>query len=408
MKAVITHTDFRLYWPARLHALSKAFEKNGDELHIVEIAGKGSPYSFAKGYLLHYEIPFWHCLFPHHRMESLPPGRAFKKLTEKLSEISPHVVLAGSIAFPSGAAAVHWAKRMNRSVIIFDNARLEDVPRSFIVNSIKRQIYSNVDAVICPAPSHVRSFHSWGVEHDRIFFGLNVVDNAWYAQRALSARQQPQAAVRQIGLKPGFFLGVGRLVSKKNWTHLILAYYETLQQLCPLPPLVLVGDGPERQALEELIRRLRLDDRVFLHGFVSHTSLCRYFGVAGALILPSRFGETWGLVVNEAMACGLPVLVSNECGCAKTLVFEGKNGFTFDPNDRTSIRQSLRAFASLNTAERIRFGIESATIVSSWSLSRFVRGAQDAIRVSVSRPKGTASIISSLILRVWKGRYRPV
>ena len=76
---------------------------------------------------------------------------------------------------------------------------------------------------------------------------------------------------------------------------------------------------------------------VHFYPFMSQEELKPFYHNASWFILPSRFGETWGLVVNEAMASGLPVLVSEQSGCASTLVKKGINGYTFSPNDENGL-----------------------------------------------------------------------
>ena len=95
--------------------------------------------------------------------------------------------------------------------------------------------------------------------------------------------------------------------------------------------LVLLGDGPLKTDLRRLISDLRLNEHVHLPGFKQYEELPVYYGLAKAFVHASTT-EQWGLVVNEAIASGLPVIVSNRCGCAPELV--NGNGFTFDPGNR--------------------------------------------------------------------------
>ena len=178
MKVVFAHTDFRIYWPARLRALNDFLNGQGIDFEIIEIAGEGSHYSFA-GYTGSHPVN-WHILFPDRKIENISPAEANKELRKKLDEIRPDIVFAGAIAFPSGAAAVRWADENRRKVIIFDNARLEDVPRPWSVNFIKKKIYSRVDAVFCPAPAWNSTFNYFGFRNNQIFYGLNVADNNFW------------------------------------------------------------------------------------------------------------------------------------------------------------------------------------------------------------------------------------
>ena len=142
--------------------------------------------------------------------------------------------------------------------------------------------------------------------------------------------------------------------------------------------------------------------------FVSQEELCKYYALASAVVLPSSFGETWGLVVNEAMAAGLPVLVSDQCGCADSLVEHGKNGYLFSPKNKSALIEVLQRFMNKDSDERIAMGKRSIEIISEWSLDRFSQAAWQAIEHAQKNPVRKKSFIDSLIIANWKGRYRPI
>lgn len=407
MYFLATHTDFRLYWPARLNALNHFLDAKGHALHVVEIAGKGSPYAFA-GHTKKRALLDWTCLFPERTMELISGRDASRALFTKLEELRPDVVLAGAIAFPSGASAVRWCRERNKRVIIFDDARLQDVPRSWPVNFIKRHIYRNVDAVLAPAPSHAATFESWGVEPSRIFYGLNVTDKEWFASRVDKYRTDVNKIRADLDLPERYVLGVGRFIAKKNWVRLVNAFARARKEGDGAGwTLVLVGDGPVKADLEELCRRTGYEN-VLLRPFASQEDLCQYYATASALVLPSYYGETWGLVVNEAMASGLPVLVSDRCGCAESLVSEGRNGYLFSPEDENGMVKALSRFMRLGREERNAMGQCSRAMIKDWTLDSFCQGAWQAIQHSLAHPLGPPSIFDRLILNNWKGRYRPV
>jgi glycosyltransferase involved in cell wall biosynthesis len=404
MKIAICHTDFRVYWPPRLAALAEFLIQNNSSLHVIEISGQGSPYSFA-GQSSHSNFPCpWTCLFPDKSMEDIKPRVASARLYAELDSLDPDIVIAGAIAFPSGAAAVRWAREMKRPVVIMDNARLEDVERSSMVNWVKRRIYANVDALFIPAPSHVPDYKFWGIAEEQMFFGINAVDNEFFTEKSDAARNNTETVRQQYGLPEHFFLGVGRQILKKNWSVLIEAF--SLIRAKDQWGLVLVGEGPEADALKNTA--LRHNTKVTFLPFQSQESLCEIYGVADCFVLPS-FGETWGNVVNEAMACRLPVFVSNQCGCAKTLVREGYNGWQFDPHKTEELAQLMNRFANLTNEERKQMGSNSLALVSEWGLGRFCEGAWQAVQYCVKQsPRGYVSIIDKMIINLWKGRYRPV
>ncbi len=388
MKVVFAHTDFRLYWPARLAATRDCLREHGVEMRVVEIAGQGSPYAFAGGTT---ERDWWRCLFPDEKMENIAPERAGAALCVALDELNPDVVFAGAIAFPSGATALRWARRRGRKVVLFNDARLGDVPRNWLVNAVKRRLYAQADAMFIPAPSHAPDYEFWGMSRERMFFGLQAVNNEFFARRSDMKLEVPAR----------FILGVGRQVAKKNWGCLLEAWR---QFGGGDRHLVLIGNGPERGRLEAQVRGLR---NVQFRDFVSQETLAGYYHLAQALVLPSVYGETWGNVVNEAMAAGLPVLVSRQCGCAATLVEHGGNGWMFDPHQPAELAVALKQLADCPETERAQMGERSRQIIGNWGLKRFCDGVWAAMQCLEHTPARRAGIADRLLLNCWKGRYRP-
>jgi glycosyltransferase involved in cell wall biosynthesis len=408
LKIAICHTDFRVYWPPRIAALANHLNKHSVDLHVIEIAGQGSPYAFAgKSNQAIFPCP-WTCLFPKKRMEDIFSKVAASRLYDALDTLHPDVVISGAIAYPSGATAVRWARRNKRPVIIMDNARLKDVPRSPLVNWVKRRIYANIDSILIPAASHVPDYRFWGIPEERMFLGLNVVDNAFFTERSNIARQNAASIRKNYELPNHFFLGVGRQIPKKNWGTLIKAFSGCKGYDNGEWGLVLVGDGPEAIRLKQMAAQSNYNV-VFLP-FQDQKTLCQFYGLAECLILPSSYGETWGLVVNEAMACCLPVIVSRECGCAETLVHDEYNGWKFDPHNPDELTQTLGKFMRLSEDERKQMGERSFEIIADWGLERFCNGVWQAVQFCRKLPVQSyaSPIIDRLILNLWKGRYRPV
>ena len=277
---------------------------------------------------------------------------------EKLDELKPDIVFSGAIAFPSGAASVRWAAENGRKVIVFDNARLQDVPRKWHINFIKRRVYSFVDAILCPAPAWNETFRYFGFSDRQIFHGLNAVDNSFWAENHGS---------RTINLPERYLLTVGRQIPKKNFLFLLKAYKKYCSRAKDPAQLVLVGNGPKREILEDFTRKYDIRLISFMP-FLSQEELRTTYHKALFFILPSKFGETWGNVVNEAMASGLPVLVSDQVGCASTLVKPGVNGFTFSSDRRGRVGTSVDK-SHVNRREGKRSnGIKSQEIISEWGL----------------------------------------
>jgi glycosyltransferase involved in cell wall biosynthesis len=149
--------------------------------------------------------------------------------------------------------------------------------------------------------------------------------------------------------------------------------------------LVLVGDGPQRDELRSMALVKGLTE-VHWPGFKYFHELPLYYALAGCFILPS-VREPWGLVVNEAMASGLPVLVSNSCGCAPDLVREGENGYTFDPANIGQLVDFMRQISISSFRQLQGMSEASRDIVSQFTLQIWA----DNLARALSSPQEIAS-----------------
>ena len=168
----------------------------------------------------------------------------------------------------------------------------------------------------------------FGVPKDRIFFVPHCVDNDWFAQRANWAQPEREElrAAWNVDDRTTVALFVGKLVPKKRPMDL-LAAAGLFDRINRRVLSVFVGAGE----LECILRAqaAAMDVPVVFCGFKNQTELPAFYRASDVLVLPSDSGETWGLVVNESMACGRPAIVSDAVGCAPDLIDEGETGFTF-------------------------------------------------------------------------------
>lgn len=159
---------------------------------------------------------------------------------------------------------------------------------------------------------------------------------------------------------------------------------------------MILGDGELRPELEAQRAALRLEDDVLLPGFKQYDELPSWYGAAGCFVHAST-SEQWGLVVNEAMASGLPVLVSDRCGCAVDLVQEGRNGFCFDPLDAQKLAGLLDRMSRAST-DRVAMGEASRVLISPWGPERFAQGLKIAVERAASAGQRRKSWVAEALL----------
>ena len=158
---------------------------------------------------------------------------------------------------------------------------------------------------------------------------------------------------------------------------------------------MLLGDGPLRETLNSQLSTLNLHEHVHLPGFKPYDELPVYYALAKAFVHASTT-EQWGLVVNEAIASGLPVIVSNRCGCVPELV--NGNGFTFDPTNEHELAARLLEMASLSDEERKNLGDNSYRIAANFAPERFGEGLERAASVAMEVPQKRFRIIDRTLL----------
>jgi glycosyltransferase involved in cell wall biosynthesis len=262
---------------------------------------------------------------------------------------------------------------------------------------IKRRILGFAQAAFVGGTPQAEYVAELGMASDRIFLGYNAVDNDYFAMRAACARGNDARVRAELALPERYFLVCSRLIPKKNLFRLLEAFARYHQgEGDNAASLVIVGPGPLQQEMESRVAAERLGGLVHLKGASDYATLPIYYGLAQALVLPS-VSEPWGLVVNEAMASGLPVVVSKRCGCARNLVQEGRNGFTFDPFDVAAIADAMRRISS--DCGRAAMGVASREIIANWGLGRFAAGFEAAAMAALSAAKKSPLAIDVFLLK---------
>ena len=171
--------------------------------------------------------------------------------------------------------------------------------------------------------SNARWYLNNGLKNDQLIKAPYFIDNARFAGQ-VAQQQSERPALRQhwnIPEEAFCFLFAGKLQSKKRPQDLIEALALLLKEKpkgLPAVHLLIVGNGHLKEACEKQVHRSGLP--VSFAGFLNQTEITRAYVACDCFVLPSDHGETWGLVVNQAMACGLPAVVSDQVGCHEDLI----------------------------------------------------------------------------------------
>jgi 1,2-diacylglycerol 3-alpha-glucosyltransferase len=362
MKVVTIWNTYGPYHIARVEALSKIF---GDgKLTCFSHCRKQDDYTF-------FDLqPTNHVVLVDKGSIELRFIESFKAALHALWKYRPDVVLTCGYERPETLASLIWARLQRKTVFLMLDNQLDDCPRNIFVEHIKKIYLRFFDGFIYGGHTHKNYLRHLGVPKTMEVNGYNCVDNDSIWARVLAVRQGTQ----RLFPSNDYFLCVARLIKKKNLPRLIQAYASYFRgiKLGKKPwSLVICGDGPERDELQDLVNQCGMADNVVFVGLVSDfNNMLNYYAFARALVLASHENEQWGLVVNEAMASGLPVVVSEQCGCSSSLVKNFENGFSFDGTSVKALTEHL-LWLHGHEADLAVMGKRSREIVSEYSPANF-------------------------------------
>lgn len=229
-----------------------------------------------------------------------------------------------------------------------------------------------------------RKFYKYyGVPDSKLFFAPYAVDNDRFmeAAKTLKPKRRGLRSNLGIGASDVAVLFIGKLIEKKRPADLLRAYEKLMtnyDKSQPVIHLLFVGDGKLRPGLEGYVKERRLPNVHFV-GFKNQSEVPAYYAIADILVLPSESGETWGLIVNEAMCFGLPIIVSDLVGCGPDLVRNGKNGYIFPCRDVSALTQLLEGLIADKERRNI-FGSKSLDIIREYSYENDIKAIEQALK----------------------------
>lgn len=318
-----------------------------------------------------------------------------------LDDLNSDVIATPGWASQQAVSAVYWAISNRKPVILMSDSQERDYERRLIQEWVKKQYLTCCEAAFVAGKMHADYVEKLGMSSNRVRPCYDVVDNEYFSTSVNAILDDMHFFRTKYQLPTHFFLSSARFVEKKNLLFMLKAFsrFKELTHNNVDWHLVLIGDGPQRPQIEALISELGLSQHVSLPGFIQYSELPTYYGLASAFILPSAI-EQWGLVVNEAMASGLPVLVSERCGCASDLVYSDCNGFVFDPFDLDSLLDAMLKVSALSDMQFREMSNESKKIIAGYTTKSFTRNLMELAVVVDKAPVKKPSFVARFILRI--------
>lgn len=366
--------DWYAYHVARFRGLNQAPSLLGKVVGIELVSGVGVHPGLRFREEMPEDLPV-STLMPGMSWASASKWQLARLLWKRLDALQPTVVLVPGYYTLPGIAAAVWARLHGRSSVLMSESTAFDHRRQLLRELFKKTVIRLLfNWAVTGGKAHVRYLRQLGFPSHRIAGMYDVVDNESIRSGTVLYRQRNPQNLRH---RP-WFLFVGRLAEEKN-VETLLRSWLAYRAGGGAWPLVLAGDGPRGEALQALAAASPYADDVRFPGLCSAKELIPFYAGAACFVLPST-REPWGLVVNEAMAAELPVLVSNRCGCCEDLLEEGKNGFSFDPTDEGALTALLHRMEQLSLEQRGSMGLRSGELIGGFTPQGFGRAVASIVR----------------------------
>jgi glycosyltransferase involved in cell wall biosynthesis len=317
----------------------------------------------------------------------LPNLRKKDKVGGLFSLINPSIIqelargrfdalLVHGHAYATELLAIGGAKLLDLPVLVRcdTHSRLR---RPAIKAAIRRPLMKCFYRWFCQAclpigTANYQYYREHGVPERRLFRVPYVVDNDFFRDASESYRNQRTPLRKELGwpLDQPVILFASKLIARKR-PHDLLQAFALLRQRGDKASLVFVGSGPEEAALKSYVQQHSVPE-VFFMGFRNQSELPKFYALADVFVLPSE-NEPWGLIINEVMCAGLPVIATEEIGAVPDLVKHEVNGFIYKAGDVSGLAGCLRALVT-NPDLQTRMGQRSMEIIADWTFERAANG----------------------------------
>jgi glycosyltransferase involved in cell wall biosynthesis len=300
------------------------------------------------------------------------------KVLLHLRNWQPSAVICGGYDCVGGWAAFFWCKLYHRRFVLWVESTARDHRRHGLSGQIrtvlKRLIVSQADCVAASGTASAAYMKLLGARQDRLFIAPFTGDPASFACQA--AKIRPVEEKRERGFPGLLILYSGRLVRAKG-VFALLDAFRNISRVLPSAGLLVVGHGPDEKEMKESCRNQKIE-RVFFEGPQPYERMPYYYALADVLALPT-FSDTWGVVVNEAFACGVPVVVSRAAGACDDLIIDGETGFAIEPGDVRELAEKLLRVLR-DAPLRQRMSANCRRLIQGYSAEACARGLLAAVK----------------------------
>ena len=258
-------------------------------------------------------------------------------------------------------------------IILSGEPRFPVIKRK-IKQKLLRFLFSKVSA-FCYVGKRARDFYKfYGIPDKKLFFTPYCVDNDFLLKESQDLQFKKEQLKEETGLplENPIILYIAKINKNKHPFDLLEAY----RNLSLRATLLFVGDGPLLMKLKKQVNAKKIEN-VFFSGFQNYSQIGKYYAVSDILVLPSA-GESWGVVINEAMCFGLPIITTDKVMSAYDLVHQDENGYLLPVGDITALTKALEELLA-SPDKRKRMGEKSRQIISNFNYGIYVDGLLKAV-----------------------------
>lgn len=276
--------------------------------------------------------------------------------------------------------AIISCRETNTPIMIRGDSQLV-TKRTLVKRVLKYPLYrlliSRFNAYLNVGSRSKEYYLNYGANKKNIFFSPHCVDNEYFINESKKLTKEKPSIRKELSISEDsfIFLFVGKLIDKKRPLDFVRAINKAQKINSKIFGLI-VGDGILRKIVEDEITKYSSNIRML--GFLNQSEIVKAYSASDCLILPSDGGETWGLVVNEAMACGLPAIVSDTVGCSPDLILEGKTGQVYSLGDTNSLANKIKEMSDRDTLNIM--GKNAKNHIKHYSVENSIKGIIDSLK----------------------------
>jgi len=303
----------------------------------------------------------------------------------ELIRSNPDIVFSGGYSSLTTYFAFLYAKIYRKPFLVWSESTIHEPSFLRTVSlPLVKFIVGHSDAHVACGTRSREYLLRLGARPEGIFTAYCTVDTDSFKRQSGELKARKEKLKGEIGVKnKSVILYVGRLIEIKGLKYLIRAYSQLKPEIDVA--LFIVGDGMQKEELIDLCRRDNIQD-VFFTGYIQLEALTQYYVIADIFVLPS-LKETWGRVLNEAMACGLPVISTIKAGASADLIKNGLNGFVVEDKNAEQLYHAMYKILSDPELKQSMGSKSQQMINESFKMEHAVAGFMSAVNYAISKPE---------------------